>query len=64
MGMDTPLSFFTADDYPGVGGRVLSADGVLANAALLLPVPEPDTALLLSLGLGGLIVLGRERKPA
>jgi hypothetical protein len=64
MGMDTALSSFTADNYPGVGGRVLSGDGVFASAALLVPVPEPDTALLLSLGLGGLIVLGRERKPA
>lgn len=53
MGIDSPLGLFTADNLPGAG------DGVMLTATL---VPEPDTALLLSLGLGGLALLGRERK--
>jgi len=63
MGMDTALSFFTADNYPGVGGRTLANDGIVVSASVVTPIPEPETALLLSLGLGGLAFFGRERKP-
>jgi hypothetical protein len=59
MGIDSALSFFTADDYPGVGGRTLLGDGIIVGA---MAVPEPDTALMISFGLGGLALLGRERK--
>ena len=60
MGLDSALSFFSADDYPGVGGRTLAGDGVLVGVTL---IPEPETAALLWLGLGGLVVLGRDRRP-
>ncbi len=63
LGMDSALSFFTADNYPGVGGRTLGSDGI-SIVGTLLPSPEPDTAFLLSFGLGGLAVFGRERKQA
>jgi hypothetical protein len=59
MGFDSALSSFTADDYPGPGGRTLAGDGIFVSATA---VPEPDTALLISFGLGGLAVIGRERR--
>jgi hypothetical protein len=59
MGMNSALSSFTADNYPGVGGRTLANDGIFVNATL---IPEPETALMLSFGLGGLAVLGRDRR--
>ena len=59
MGLDSALSNFTADNYPGAGGRTLANDGIFVNATA---VPEPDTALMISFGLGGLAVIGRERK--
>jgi hypothetical protein len=64
MGLDSALSSFTADDYPGAGGRTMANDGIVVSGTLssVLPVPEPETALLLSFGLGGLALIGRERK--
>jgi hypothetical protein len=59
MGIDSPLGSFTADNYPGVGGRTLAGDGIVVSATA---VPEPDTALMIAFGLGGLALLGRERK--
>lgn len=50
MGLDSGLSAFTADDYPGVGGRSLGGDGLFVLAA----VPEPTAEALLALGLLGL----------
>ena len=64
MGLDSALSSFTADNYPGVGGRTMANDGisVIGSLTSTMPVPEPETALMLSFGLGGLAVIGRERK--
>ena len=45
MGRDSALSSFTADDYPGAGGRSLSADGLFATVSL----PEPRAEALLAL---------------
>lgn len=61
LGLDSALSSFSADDYPGVGGRTLAGDGFTVTGTLA-PVPEPDTAALLWLGLAGLAFLGRERR--
>jgi hypothetical protein len=51
MGIDSALSSFSADDYPGVGLRNLSTDGIFI-VLRLLQAPEPDSALLMGLGLG------------
>jgi hypothetical protein len=53
MGIDSALSQFTADNYPGVGLRNLNTDGIWVLFQLD-ESPEPGTALLLGLGLFGL----------
>jgi len=59
LGLTSALSGFGADDYPGAGGRDPNGDGFMLTATL---VPEPDTAVLISLGLGGLAVMGSDRR--
>lgn len=52
MGRDSALSSFSADDYPGAGGRSLAADGLFVSTAIGAPsVPEPRADALLALGL-------------
>jgi hypothetical protein len=52
LGIAGSLATTTADDYPGAGGRVASADGHLVHVAVtLLAVPEPGTLPLLAMGL-------------
>jgi hypothetical protein len=53
MGLDSALSGFTADDYPGLGLRNLVTDGIWVLFDLE-EAPEPGTAVLLGLGLAGL----------
>ncbi len=60
MGLDSALSSFTADDYPGVGLRNLATDGIYVLFRLD-QAPEPGTALLLGLGLAGLGIHRRAR---
>lgn len=61
MGRDGALLSFTADDYPGAGGRSLAGDGVSVTAAAMAPVPEPGAEILLALALIGLGWVERER---
>ena len=58
MGLASTASFFTADDYPGAGGRTQSGDGHFVTALL---IPEPATAFLLTSGLLGLAWSSRKR---
>jgi hypothetical protein len=58
MGFDSPLSSFTADDYPGVPARLLANDGIFVSAA----VPEPAAEALLALGLIGLAWFDSKRR--
>jgi hypothetical protein len=58
MGMDSALSSFTADNYPGAGGRTLANDGIFVSAS----VPEPAAEALLALGLIGLAWFDSRRK--
>lgn len=58
MGLTSTASFYTADDYPGVGGRTPSLDGHFVSAML---IPEPETAILLGSGLAGLAWASRRR---
>lgn len=63
MGMTGTLGALTADDYPGVGARAIGGDGHFVDiTATVTAVPEPATAVLLSLGLIGLTVSGRRRE--
>lgn len=60
MGLNSALSQFTADDYPGAGGRVILGDGIFLSV-LLIDAPEPGTATLLGLGVGVLAYRARRR---
>jgi hypothetical protein len=64
MGIPDSLPESTAGAYPGAGSRNAAADGHFVDLTLidLGPIPEPDTALLLGIGLGVLAVQGRRRK--
>lgn len=68
MGIGDTLPNFMAGTYPGappeVPNRTAAADGHFIDLDLfdLGPIPEPDTALLLGLGLGVLAVQGRHRR--
>ena len=61
MGIDSALTQYTADNYPGVGLRNLSTDGIFVLFQLD-EAPEPGTGALLGLGLLGLGLRGRLRR--
>jgi hypothetical protein len=62
LGMDGGLASFTADDYPGAGGRSQAGDGIQVTAAIpAVPVPEPGAEALLALSLLGLAWADRRR---
>jgi hypothetical protein len=61
MGIDSALSQFTADNYPGVGLRNLNTDGIWVLFRLD-ESPEPGTGVLLGLGLLGLGLHRRARR--
>jgi hypothetical protein len=50
LGLDSAISAFTADNYPGAGSRVQNLDGVFITAE----VPELGTAWLALAGLAAL----------
>ncbi len=56
MGLDSALTGYTADNYPGPGNRVLANDGQFVSATL---VPEPGSMLMMFAGLVGLALFGR-----
>ena len=56
MGIDSAMSAFTADNYPGIGARTLANDGYFVSATL---VPEPTSLLMMFAGLVGLALFGR-----
>jgi hypothetical protein len=58
MGMDSALGSFSADNYPGVGGRTLANDGMFVSAS----VPEAGAEALLALGLIGLAWFDSKRR--
>ncbi len=53
MGIPESLASFTAGVYPGAGNRTAANDGHFVDLTLfdLGPIPEPDTALMLGIGL-------------
>jgi hypothetical protein len=60
MGMDSGLTSFTADSYPGTTfPRTLANDGIFVSAA----VPEPAAEALLAVGLIGLAWFDYRRRP-
>ena len=64
MGLDSALGgngamAYTADNYPGAGGRTLAADGILVTATAL---GEPSAAALLTLGMLGLVGFDRVQR--
>jgi hypothetical protein len=63
MGIDTAMSSYTADNYPGIGGRILANDGHFVSGAIITIAPEPHAIGLLLIGTAGLAVLGRRRAP-
>jgi len=64
MGIDTAMSAYSADDYPGAGGRTLADDGHFVSATLTTLVPEPaPLALALSCAVGLLAGGRRHRRP-
>lgn len=55
LGLPGALTATTADNYPGVGGRVAADDGHFVRVGVtLLTVPEPGTLALVAGGLGAL----------
>jgi hypothetical protein len=63
MGRDSALSSFTADDYPGAGGRSLAGDGLFVTASQGT-VPEPRADALIALGLIALGWFDRSQRRA
>jgi hypothetical protein len=59
MGLTSAATGFTADDYPGIGGRTMASDGHFVSATL---VPEPTPVALLLTGLTGLAFAGTRRQ--
>jgi CHASE1-domain containing sensor protein len=58
LGIAGTLPGMTAEDYPGVGSRVVNDDGHFVNVKLTF-VPEPASAALLALGGLGVLIRGR-----
>ena len=59
LGLDSALTGFSADDYPGPGSRSLAGDGHFVTVTL---VPEPSAWLLVALGLVGIELFARSRR--
>ncbi len=57
LGLSTPVSGVSVNDYPGIGSRTETLDGHFVDVIATVTstaIPEPGTALLLGLGLAGL----------